>query len=175
MSKNELSPKQERFCQEYIIDLNGTQAAIRAGYSPKTANEQSAQLLAKLSIKSRVDELNNGIKDKLIITAERVLAELARLATMDIAKAFDGEGNLLDIKDMPEDVRRAIASIEVAESEVDGRITTTKKIKFWDKNKSLETCARHLKMLTDKVEHSGKPTLEQIIAGSHALTESGTK
>ena len=52
-----LSPKQEMFCQEYLVDLNATQAAIRAGYSKKTANEQGTQLLVRLSIRERVQEL----------------------------------------------------------------------------------------------------------------------
>lgn len=76
MSKStgaKLSPKQKRFCDEYLIDLNGTQAAVRAGYSPKTANEQAAQLLAKLSISEYIQKRQQALSEKLEITQEWVL------------------------------------------------------------------------------------------------------
>ncbi|TXH18931.1 MAG: terminase small subunit, partial [Hyphomicrobiaceae bacterium] len=64
------------FCREYVIDQNGNQAAIRAGYSPKTANEQAAQLLAKLSIKEYVQSLLDQRAEKLQLTAEDVLNDI---------------------------------------------------------------------------------------------------
>ena len=72
----ELTPKQEMFCKEYIIDLNGTQAAIRAGYSEKTANEQAAQLLARLSIQEYVQSLMDKRSKKVEITADNVLQDI---------------------------------------------------------------------------------------------------
>lgn len=78
MSK--LEPKQERFCQEYVVDLNGTQAAIRAGYSQKTANEQSSQLLAKLNIKERIEELQKAIADSLEVDAKWITERLKQVA-----------------------------------------------------------------------------------------------
>lgn len=73
MAKEILTPKQKRFCEEYLIDLNGTQAAIRAGYSKKTANEQSAQNLAKLSIKEYIQEKQKELSNSTKISAEWVL------------------------------------------------------------------------------------------------------
>jgi phage terminase small subunit len=70
MSK--LTKKQKAFCREYVVDYNGTQAAIRAGYSEKTANEQAAQLLAKLSIQDFVKELQNEQNERLQITADEL-------------------------------------------------------------------------------------------------------
>ena len=71
-----LTPKQEMFCLEYVVDMNGTQAAIRAGYSKRTANEQAAQLLAKPSIKQRVQELLAERARRVKLSADWVLARL---------------------------------------------------------------------------------------------------
>ena len=83
---DELNDKQKQFCREYIVDLNGTQAAIRAGYSKKTSNEQAARLLAKVSIQTYVKELIEKRAKKTEITAERVLQEYARIAFVDLRK-----------------------------------------------------------------------------------------
>lgn len=74
-----LTAKQERFCREYVIDCNGTQAAIRAGYSKWTANEQSSRLLAKGHIKARVVELSERVAGKVELTAEKVLGDIERV------------------------------------------------------------------------------------------------
>lgn len=71
-----LTPKQQRFVAEYLIDLNATQAAIRAGYSKRTANEQGSQLLAKLSIRQAIDAAIAKRSGKLEITAEKVMRDL---------------------------------------------------------------------------------------------------
>lgn len=71
-----INKKQERFCLEYVIDCNGTQAAIRAGYSKKTANEQASRLLANVNIKARVEELQAKTTKKLEITREDILSRL---------------------------------------------------------------------------------------------------
>ena len=71
--RNGLSAKQEQFCQEYLVDYNGTQAAIRAGYSPKTANEQAARMLAKVSISERLAELRKPIIDTLEANREKII------------------------------------------------------------------------------------------------------
>ena len=168
-----LPPKQRLFLKEWAIDKNASEAYKRAyHYKGKNAHILAAQLLSKLTKAGFIEPIIQAQEQKAIITADRVLTELARLATCDISLAFDANGNLLDIKDIPEDVRRAISGIEIEEekSSIEGAesdtVSRTKKIKFWDKNKSLETIARHLKMLTDKIDISGKLTLEQLIAGT---------
>lgn len=75
-----ITPKQQRFCEEYVIDLNGTQAAIRAGYSAKTANEQSSQLLAKLHIQDCIKGLQQRRSNTLSIAAEDVVRGLHTIA-----------------------------------------------------------------------------------------------
>lgn len=82
-SDQKLTPKQLRFVQEYMIDLNGTQAAIRAGYSAKTANEQAAQLLAKLSIQAAISGEREKQQERTEITADRVLREAWSILTAD--------------------------------------------------------------------------------------------
>lgn len=81
-----LTAKQQRFCDEYLIDLNATQAAIRAGYSKKTANEQGARLLVNVSIQKKIFELQKEREKRTEITQDSVLHELALIA---FAKASD--------------------------------------------------------------------------------------
>lgn len=91
MPKNgqELNPKRERFCQEYLKDQNATQAAVRAGYSKKTANEQGSQLLAELSVKSRIAELMAPIVEEAGITLSEHLKSLKALRDRaDAAEQF---------------------------------------------------------------------------------------
>ena len=78
-----LTEKQQRFVDEYLVDLNATQAAIRAGYSPRTANEQGAQLLAKLSVQHAVREARSAQQKRTAITADTVLMEIANIALAD--------------------------------------------------------------------------------------------
>lgn len=148
-ASNELTPKQQRFCQEYVIDLNGTQAAIRAGYSPDTANEQSSQLLAKLNIQEYVKTLQDGISKRLEITSDMVVQELAKIGFLDPREMFSVDNDLLNIRQMGDKQAAAISSIEI-ESITVGRgkdveeIGKTKKIKFWDKVSALEKLGKHL-------------------------------
>lgn len=82
-----LTPKQQRFVDEYLIDLNATQAAIRAGYSAKTANEIGAQNLAKLSIQKAIEAAKNQRQQRTQITQDRVIGGLLHEAE------FQGEGS----------------------------------------------------------------------------------
>ena len=83
-TKKKLTDKQERFCLEYVIDLNGTQAAIRAGYSEKTAQEQSSQHLSKLIIQQRIAELQKDKGIRCQFNADNVFNALVKQATFDI-------------------------------------------------------------------------------------------
>src|SRR4051794_8476560 len=87
-----ISPKQDRFCREYVVDLNGTQAAIRAGYSAKTANEQASRLLAKVNIQNRVKELQQKVAERVEVSAAQILAEIDELAMMDFGKIANFAG-----------------------------------------------------------------------------------
>lgn len=169
MSK--LTPKQEQFCKEYLIDLNQTKAAERAGYSAKTAQEISAVLMKKPHVKKRIQELMDKRVAKVEKKSHDVIQELVYIGHSDIRELFDDAGCVRPVKEWPEHIARAVASIEVFE-EYQGSgserqyIGQTKKVKFWDKPKALELKGKHEKLFTDKVEHSGAVTLEQLVAGS---------
>lgn len=97
---NKLTDKQEKFCNEYLIDLNATQAAIRSGYSEKTARQIASQFLTKLNIQERIAQLRAEIKEKTQITPESVLKDLQKAANIAlglephhvIVRDGDGQG-----------------------------------------------------------------------------------
>ena len=90
-----LNEKQKQFCEEYIIDLNGTQAAIRAGYSKKTANEQAAQLLAKLSIQEYICKLKNTRSERVKYSQDELMRDILEVKNrcMQANPVLDKEGN----------------------------------------------------------------------------------
>lgn len=126
-----ITDKQKRFCEEYLIDMNGTQAAIRAGYSKRTANEQAARLLANVSIQVYLNELREKLSDELEITRERIVSEFAKIAFFDIRKIYTVDGGLKSIKDFDDESAAAIAGIKsrdisTPEGEVLGTIQEVK-------------------------------------------------
>jgi len=158
-AKKATTPKQERFVQEYIIDLNATQAAIRAGYSAKTANEQGARLLTNVSVRSEIDEALAARAKRTEIDADRVLLELRRLAFFDIRRIFNADGSLKRITDLDDDTAAAIMSVEMVEIGTDGQLAISKKYKASDKKGALELAMRHLGMLKDKLDLTGEVTV----------------
>lgn len=145
----ELTDKQKRFCEEYLVDLNATQAAIRAGYSEDSARQIASENLSKPDIQDAIAEMQKGISDKLDIKKERVLREFARIAFADIRKYYDLNGNLLPPNDLDDDAAAALAAIEVFEEfEMNKgskkKTGNTKKIKIWNKLQALDSLAKHL-------------------------------
>lgn len=140
-SKN-LTPKQKRFCEEYIVDLNGTQAAIRAGYSESGAATEGARLLINANTQQYLQELKRIRSEKVEVTALDVLRELKNFIYSDITQVM--ELSFKEVKELPEDVRRLIASFEKSESEYKGVTTTTYKIKFINKMKAFEMLNKHI-------------------------------
>lgn len=162
-----LTGKQQLFVTEYLVDLNATQAAIRAGYSAKTASRSGPETLGIPCVAAAITEAMNRRSEKTKVTSEIVLAELLRLARADISLAYNENGDLKPIHEIPEDVRRAISGMEIYVERIEGEeIGKIKKIRFWDKTKSLELLGKHLKLFTEKVEMTGKdgnPLQTQII------------
>lgn len=166
-----MSPLQARFVVEYLKDLSPTKAAIRAGYAEGSAESKGYALLKVPKVREAIDDAIRRRSERVEIRTDDVLRELLRLATVDIGQAFDEQGRLKPMHEMPADVRRAIASVETIELYGgDGRerveIGQIRKIKFWDKTKALEMLGRHLKLFTDRVEHSVSMTLEQLVLAS---------
>lgn len=156
-----VSEKAKKFVQEYMKDLNATQAAIRAGYAAASAGVAGARLLKSASVKTLVEKAMKERGERMQITADAVLERLWQIANSDLAKAFDSKGNLLPIHEMPQEARAAIASLDTEELfEGQGEERQVKglsrRAKQWDKVKALELVGKHLGMWKDKVEVSGK-------------------
>jgi phage terminase small subunit len=155
---SDLTDKQLLFCQEYLKDLNGTQAAIRAGYSAKSANEIAAENLAKLSIQSKVQELKNERSERCEITADMILKELASIGFSKITDFLkieevdkpigedDEEGRpitinmkdviVFDTASIPKDKIPAISEIKMTRDGIS--------LKLHDKIAALEKIAKHI-------------------------------
>lgn len=162
MMANGLTRKQEKFVREYLIDLNATRAAERAGYSAKTVHVQGPRLLENVSVKRAIDEAIARRAKKFEVTQDRVIKELAKLAFTDIkdfltfrtAKTVvdhDETGNpiisyahIIDIKNSDEVDGAAIAEVQLQK---DG----TFKFKLHDKKGALELLGRHLGLFNDKL------------------------
>lgn len=178
----ELTPKQAAFVKEYLIDLNATKAAVRAGFSERTANVQVARLLALPHVKAAIEAEMAKREERTEITQDRVLQELARVGFSDIRKLFTESGHLKRPEDWDDDAAAFVSSIEVVVRKVPGgdenEVEHVHKVKLWDKNSALEKIARHLGMLTQKVEHEhtgkdgGPIQMEQIISDADAFTRS---
>lgn len=147
MIKPKLTPKQERFVEEYMVDLNATQAAIRAGYSKKTAKDIACQNLAKLNIQEAITEKRGKLSENTGITAERVLQEISKIALSDIRSLLDGDGNIRPVADWDDDAAAAVSGLDIQSS---GAGAVTKKIKQWDKLAALEKLGRHLNLFDDE-------------------------
>jgi phage terminase small subunit len=164
-----LTPKQQRFVAEYATDLNATQAAIRAGYSAKTASEQAARLLANVRVQAAVQAAQAQRLARLDFDGDRVLRELGRIGFSDLRHLFTPAGDLIPIHQLPPAVTASLASVEVIMKNAtagDGKIDRVLKIRLWDKNKALTDLARHFALLVDRVEVSGAVSLTAKIAAA---------
>lgn len=148
-----LNPKQQRFVAEYLVDLNATQAAIRAGYSAHTAESQGSRLLRKDKVQEAIRAGRERIAKRIEVTQERVLQELARLAFGDIRKLFASDGRMLRPHELDDDTAAMLAGVEVKMVAAgDDMVDELRKVRAWDKARALELLARHLGMLNDKLE-----------------------
>ena len=138
-----MTPKQEAFCREYAVDMNASQAAIRAGYSVKTAGSIGQRLLKNVEIQSSLAEIKSQQTKRTDITADRVLSTLATIAFADPRRLLDADGYADPLK-IPDDMAHAIAGIEPGQYGI--------KIKLNDRMKALELIGRHLAMFTDRSE-----------------------
>lgn len=143
------TPKQLKFCQEYLIDLNATQAAIRAGYSPKTASEQGTRLLGNVKVQTYIQEKQKNKAAELDITQTMVLQELVKIAFGDVKNYFDENGRLININELQGNISASIKSVTVQQEKIkmEGEIMveeSVKKIESYDKLKAIDTINRML-------------------------------
>ncbi|GEN74098.1 terminase small subunit [Chryseobacterium lathyri] len=144
-----LTEKQIKFCEEYLIDLNATQACIRAGYSEKTARQTGSENLSKPDIQNYISELQEKKSEELDITQTMILQELVKVAFGDVKNYFDDLGRLINIADLKNDVSASIKSVTVQSEKIELRGETLvessiKKIESYDKLKAIDTINRML-------------------------------
>jgi phage terminase small subunit len=153
-----LRGKQRRFVAEYLIDLNATQAAIRAGYSERTAKQQGSRLLTYADIAAEVESRRAALATKAELQRSEVLAEYRKIAFQDIRRAFNENGSLKPIHELDDDTVAAIAGLEVSEITVGETVVGhLKKVKLSDKRSALDSLAKFQGWSApDKHELTGK-------------------
>lgn len=155
-----MTPKKERFIVEYLIDLNATKAAERAGYSARTAYSAGQRLLKDVEVATALTKAQQERAQRTGVTADRVLLELAAIGFSDLRDVFDEHGHLRPPQDLPDTVASAIASVKVTKerSRREGDTSTEEtvtEVKAWDKPRALEMMGRHLGMFVDRQQHEG--------------------
>lgn len=156
-----LTAQQERFCQEFARTLNGSKAAILAGYGASGAGNRASELRALPAIAARIAEIEAPRLTAHDVSAETILRELVALSRIDTRCFFDDHGNLKPVRDWTPEMGAALASFEVVQRNLtsgDGEVDTVLKVKLWDKPKALDILAKHLGLLIEKQQVTG--TLE---------------
>lgn len=164
MPSNRLRPKQQRFVDEYLVDLNGTRAAIRAGYSARTAASIANENLRKPEIAAAIDAARAEMQVRTEVTADRVIQELAKIAFLDVRKLFNADGSLKAVHELDDDTAAALVSLDVRLTESEnGEITKTARIKLADKRAALVDLGRHLGIFDAKRELAVEDPLSRLI------------
>lgn len=172
MAERKLTPKQQKFVAEYLIDLNATQAAIRAGYSAKTAKEQAARLLTNANIAAELEKRRGKIEKKLEISQEQIIAELAAIALSngaDYAKVI-GDGVSSYVEFTPTDQLdpmklKAIASIEESQNGM--------KVKTHDKLRAIELLGKFMDWFDQQKEETETSLADNIAEAYRNRKERG--
>jgi phage terminase small subunit len=172
------SLRQQKFAQNYVIDLNGTRAAIAAGYKESSAHEQASRMLNNRNVQAMIAKLQSARASKLELRAEKIDEEVSRLAfsnMLDYIRVQDGDGRI-DLSTLTRDQAAAIQ--EIREDTTGGAGDGERKLvlrttfKLADKTKNLELLYRRMGLLTDKVQHTGLESIAEAIAkGRKALEE----
>jgi len=152
-----LTAKQATFLDEYLTDLDATQAAIRGGYSKRAARQIGDENMSKPAISAAIAEARAGRSVRTEIIADRVVRELARIAFFDVRKAFNPDGTMKPLDQLDDDAAAAIAGIEVSElRDGDGNVVgVLKKLKICEKLGALDKLGRFLGMWNDKLKLQG--------------------
>ncbi|WP_112197806.1 terminase small subunit [Rahnella sp. NRRL B-41462] len=160
-----LTDKQEMFCREYLIDLNATQAAIRAGYSENTARKIGSENLTKPDVQNRIAELKLERNEQVNIDAAYVLRRLVEIDQMDVLDIMTDDMSIKPVSQWPASWRRYLSGFDLADM-FEGRgeeremVGILKKIKWPDKVKNLELLGKHISVMAfrEQVEQSGSVT-----------------
>jgi len=153
-----LTDKQAKFVEEYLVDLNATQAAIRAGYSEDTARQTGYEPLSKPYIKAAIEQRRAELA-KNTITPERIMLEYARIGMADHRKLFSDEWGILPPSELDDDTAAAITGVKVTkrrtgEQDESGNplFEDVQEYKLADKKGALDSMAKHLGMFVEKTE-----------------------
>ena len=153
-----LNGKQQRFVEEYLIDLNATQAAIRAGYSKRNADVTGPRLLGNVRIQEEIQRSIGERSQRTEITQDRVLLEYARIAFFDPVKLFGDDGRPLPVSQIDENTRRAIAGLDVCTvGNGDMGAGEIQKFRIANKLTALEQVGKHLGMFQGKQDEDEEP------------------
>ncbi len=161
-TKSGLTPKQERFALEWLIDFNATQAAVRAGYSPRTANEQGARLLAKASVQALVAKQRDKFMRKADVSKERVIEEYRRIAFAEprAVMTWGPSGVILkESSELTEDEAAAVAEV----AEVPTREGVAVRIKMHSKTEALKALAQHLGLFDGHTGEGAAPAEVKVL------------
>ena len=162
-----LTEKQQRFVDEYLIDLNATQAAIRAGYSAKTADVQGSRMLGNVKVQQAVAEAMAARSKRTGVNQDRVVLELAKLAFVKMTDVVDSQGRIK--KTATDDDLSCIESIKYKESDNEFGGSVEREVKISSKLKALELLGKHLGMWNDKLDVNIASPI--VITGEDALED----
>ena len=161
-----MTKKQKRFVEEYLIDLNATQAAIRAGYSPKAAYSIGSENLRKPEIRACIEKAMAERSKRTGINQDRIIIELAKIGLLNPKNLINFDEATVKEEATEEDLA-AISSIRVKRFPTKDGEGVEREGKMYDKTKALELLGRHFGMFKDKVEVSGleeeKKKLDDIL------------
>lgn len=166
--KGKLTEKQQRFVDEYLIDLNATQAAIRAGYSVKTADAIGCENLTKPNIQQAIAEHMAERSRRTGVNQDRVVLELARIAFVNIDDVVDTETGKI-LPNASRDDLACIEGIKYKESDNQFGGSVEREVKIASKMKALELLGKHLGMWNDKLDVN--VTAPIVISGADALED----
>ena len=168
MAKQNKQNKQDMFVEEYLVDLNATQAAIRAGYSVRTASEQASRLLANVKVQTKIAKAMAERSKRTGINQDRVVLELARIAFVNAKDIINPEdASVRD--DATEDDLACIQSVKVKTMSGGKGSSTEREVKLNDKMKALELLGKHLGMWNDKIDLN--VALPVVISGEDELED----
>lgn len=151
--------RRRRFAAEYIIDFNKTAAAVRAGYSPRSAYSRGSALCKMPDVQRYIQEEQEERARRIHVDADRTLRELARVAFFDARKLFNPDGSPKPIHKLDDDTAAAVSGLDVQEVyEGSGAdrvfVGYVKKYRISDKNAALTNCLKHLGLLKETVVHT---------------------
>ena len=169
----ELPLQQQRFVEEYLIDNIGTKAAMRAGYSVATAKNAASRMLADPRVKAAIAEAQQARADRMGITQDRVLQELAKIAFSNLTDYISEDENgdvQIDIKNLEKDKAAGLLSEAILSKNKYGSSKTIK-IKQADKVAAIIALGKHLGMFKEQVDHNVNMSLEQLVLESMKTEE----